>query len=259
MDILSLGCGSVYGRDYRFCHKPESGEYMLLLTRSRAVISFGGIEGTFPEGTMVLFDDSMDREYSAEGEALICDWICFSAGNDSELTELTELVYNRPLKVSDMEFISGLIRNISAEFYSLSSRRTKMLDSLMRMLLIKAADSFGRRDTVQQSADPHYSSLVDLRAKIYRNPQLKWNVDTMAADVNMSRSYLQHIYREVFGVSCISDVISSKIEKAKELLTETSCTVSQVAFMCGYDNEEHFMRQFKKLVGMTPTRYRRSK
>ena len=134
-----------------------------------------------------------------------------------------------------------------------------MLDSLMRMLLIKAADSSGRRDTVQQSADPHYSSLVDLRAKIYRNPQLKWNVDTMAADVNMSRSYLQHIYREVFGVSCISDVISSKIEKAKELLTETSCTVSQVAFMCGYDNEEHFMRQFKKLVGMTPTRYRRSK
>ncbi|MDE6788835.1 MAG: AraC family transcriptional regulator, partial [Ruminococcus sp.] len=27
--------------------------------------------------------------------------------------------------------------------------------------------------------------------------------------------------------------------------------------MCGYDNEEHFMRQFKKIVGVTPTGYRR--
>ena len=128
----------------------------------------------------------------------------------------------------------------------------------MRLLLVNAEFTPDRRQSGQQTAEPHYSSLIDLRAKIYRNPQLKWNVDTMAADVNMSRSYLQHIYREVFGVSCISDVINGKIEKAKEILSETSCTVSQVASMCGYDNEEHFMRQFKKIVGMTPTRYRKS-
>lgn len=79
----------------------------------------------------------------------------------------------------------------------------------------------------------------------------------MASEVNMSRSYFQHIYRETFGVSCITDVISGKIEKAKELLSETTFTVSQVSLMCGYDNEEHFMRQFKKMVGVTPTKYRK--
>ena len=52
-------------------------------------------------------------------------------------------------------------------------------------------------------------------------------------------------------------MISGKIEKAKEILSETGCTVSQVAAMCGYDNEEHFMRQFKKVVGITPTKYRK--
>ena len=55
----------------------------------------------------------------------------------------------------------------------------------------------------------------------------------------------------------MTDVISGKIEKAKEILTETGCTVSQVAAMCGYENEEHFMRQFKKIVGVTPTGYRK--
>ena len=259
MEILSVGCGSVYDKDYHFCREPVSGEYMLLLTRSRADIGFDGIRGSFPENTLMIYDDKMKRDHRGEDASLICDWVCFTAGNDNGLSEFPELVFNRPFRAADAEFISGLIRNIASEFYSLGSRRTKMLDSLMRMLLIKAGDCIGRKDTSQQSADPHYSSLIELRAKIYRNPQLKWNVDTMAADVNMSRSYLQHIYREIFGVSCISDVISSKIEKAKELLTESSCTVSQVAFMCGYDNEEHFMRQFKKIVGVTPTRYRKNK
>jgi AraC family transcriptional regulator of arabinose operon len=88
---------------------------------------------------------------------------------------------------------------------------------------------------------------------------MKWNVDSMAAVVNMSRSYFQHIYREIFGVSCMTDVINGKIEKAKEILNETGCTVSQVATMCGYENDEHFMRQFKKIVGVTPTVYRKNK
>ena len=256
MDILSIGCGSVYDEDYHFCREPENGEYMLLLTRSRAEIGFSGIRGEFPENTLVIYDDKMKRDYRAAGTSLICDWICFTAGNDNGMSDFPELVFNRPFRAADAEFISGLIRNIASEFYSLGTRRTKMLDSLMNMLLIKAGDCTGRRDSSQQAADPHYSSLIELRAKIYRNPQLKWNVDTMAADVNMSRSYLQHIYREVFGVSCISDVISSKIEKAKEILTGSSCTVSQVAFMCGYDNEEHFMRQFKAQMGVTPSEYR---
>ena len=132
-----------------------------------------------------------------------------------------------------------------------------MMENLLKTLLIKLSDAGIPGDNTVQAIDPHYTSLAELREKIYRNPQMKWNVDTMAAYVNMSRSYFQHLYREVFGVSCMTDVISGKIEKAKEILSETSCTVSQVAAMCGYDNEEHFMRQFKKLVGMTPTAYRK--
>ncbi|MDD6345585.1 MAG: AraC family transcriptional regulator, partial [Oscillospiraceae bacterium] len=65
-------------------------------------------------------------------------------------------------------------------------------------------------------------------------------------------------YRETFGISCISDVIVSKTDKAREILSTTSCTVSQVAVMCGYDSDEHFMRQFKKVVGVTPTVYRKN-
>jgi len=257
MNIRCIGCNSVYGSEYRVSRKADKGEYMLILTKNSAVFTIEGKRVRLPSETLILYNDETVREYSSDGGFFVCDWVCFDTDGDSEFIESLELSFNQPIRFSDCEFISVLIRNIASEYYSMSGRRVKMIDTLMKTMLIKVSESSGRRDNSQTVVDPHYSALIELREKIYRNPQMKWNVDAMASDANMSRSYFQHIYREVFGVSCISDVISGKIEKAKEILSETSCTVSQVSSMCGYDNEEHFMRQFKKIVGVTPTKYRK--
>lgn len=253
MNISSIGCGCIYDSDYSFHSEGESGVYLLVMART--AIRIGG--AVMPKNTIVIYDGSCEIDYSAAEDFLVCDWICFDAEGDSEFIDIAEIPFNEPVFHADSEFISRLIGNLTVEFYSVNSRRMKMIDFMMKTLLMKAAESCSHRESIQSSSDSHYSTLIELREKIYRNPQRKWNVDTMAADVNMSRSYFQHIYREIFGVSCMTDVISGKIEKAKEILSETGGTVSQVAAMCGYDNEEHFMRQFKKLVGVTPTGYRK--
>ncbi|MBR6581142.1 MAG: helix-turn-helix transcriptional regulator [Ruminococcus sp.] len=255
MNIRSVGWNCVYDSDYSFFQHGERGVFLYLLSRSEICID-GRI---FPENTLVIFDGSEDIVYSTVGDRLVCDWICFDAEGDSELADIADIAYNVPVLHTDWEFISGLIGNITTEFYSTNSRRMKIIDFMMKTLLIKAAENGLNREIMQSAVDPHYSTLIELRERIYRNPQMKWNVDTMAAVVNMSRSYFQHIYREIFGVSCMTDVINGKIEKAKEILSETGCTVSQVAAMCGYENDEHFMRQFKKIVGVTPTAYRKNK
>ena len=253
MNIHSIGFNSVYGRNYSYRNFVGKGEYMLVSSRNR--IKFGDVE--YPENTVILYGEETEADYSSAGNFLLCDWICFDTEGDSDFLDSLEIVINKPLRFADTEFITGIIGSISAEYYSVKSRRVKMIDLLMKTLLMKISDITENRENLQQTSELHYSELMELREKIYRNPQLKWNVDTMASYVSMSRSYFQHIYSEVFGVSCMTDVINSKIEKAKEILSETSCTVSQVATMCGYDNEEHFMRQFKRIVGTTPTGYRR--
>ncbi len=258
MNIRCIGFNSVYGRDYKVRRRLENGGFMLILLKTAAKFILDGNTFKAPADTVIIYDSSCIQEFSADDGYLICDWLCFDVDGESDFFESLELPLNTLIRYTDAEFISGLIRNIASEQYSGGSRHLKMTDSLLKTLLIKVSQTNERRIiTPQQTVEPHYSSLTELREKIYRNPQLKWSVDNMAADVNMSRSYFQHIYRNVFGVSCISDVINSKIEKAKEILSETSCTVAQVAAMCGYDNEEHFMRQFKKLVGVTPTYYRK--
>lgn len=253
MNIVSVGWNCIYNSGYRCNFRIENGSYLFLVARSRICID----DRIMPKNTVIIYDSNFPVDYSAADDFLVCDWISFEAESDTDFLDASELDFNMPVQYSDSGFISELIRNITSEFYSTNGRRIKMLDFMMKTLIMKVSENYVRRENIQSAAEPYYNSLMELREKIYRNPQMKWNVDTMASYVNMSRSYFQHVYREIFGISCMTDVISGKIEKAKEILSETGCTVSQVAAMCGYDNEEHFMRQFKKIVGVTPTGYRK--
>lgn len=64
--------------------------------------------------------------------------------------------------------------------------------------------------------------------------------------LNISTSYFQHIYKKLFGVPVNQDIIKGRIENAARLLHGTDASVSEIAEQCGYENLEHFSRQFKK-------------
>lgn len=92
---------------------------------------------------------------------------------------------------------------------------------------------------------------------IHTEPERVMSIDEMAAAVNMSRSGFQHLYKKMFGISVINDVINGRLERAKRLLSSTDLTVAEIASKCGYATEYNFMRQFKSRTGKTPTEYRK--
>lgn len=55
----------------------------------------------------------------------------------------------------------------------------------------------------------------------------------------------------------MNDVIQSRIDHAKYLLSTTDISIVQVAEMCGYKSTSHFMRQFKNKMKMIPSEYRK--
>ena len=55
----------------------------------------------------------------------------------------------------------------------------------------------------------------------------------------------------------MDDVITARISKAKSLLLHTDLRIHEIALQCGYQNESHFMRQFKVKCGVTAMQYRK--
>ena len=79
-----------------------------------------------------------------------------------------------------------------------------------------------------------------------------------ARTVYMSPKYLSRVFREKTGMGFNEYKLKMKMEQAKKLLKATGGSVKQISVKLGYANTESFIRQFEKIVGSPPSRYRKS-
>ena len=258
MQICEIGYQSLLLQDDAFrCPDGLDGSLLLLLSGA-AKLQIGSKIVHAESGDAAIISPHTPLQLHASAGDLFYDWVLFQPAADRNYIEALHIPENTLLRFGDAAFLAVLLRQLCASFYSAGAKRSDMLDCLLKALLIRISETGGPvGSTTAASSDPHYAELLRLREKIYANPQEKWTVDMLCSEVCMSRSYFQLIYRETFGMTCIADVITCKMNRARELLTSTSYTISHIAQLCGYDNEEHFMRQFKKNNGVTPTVFRR--
>lgn len=69
-------------------------------------------------------------------------------------------------------------------------------------------------------------------------------------------TYLSNLFSSVEGVTIEQYYIHQKIEKAKELLIYDELTLTEIAHRLGYSSVAHLSRQFKKVTGETPSRFK---
>lgn len=104
-----------------------------------------------------------------------------------------------------------------------------------------------------------YEKLYDLRKELENSPEKNWTIDIMCDMLHISRSTLQKNYKAFFGKSIIDELIIFRIAKAKQLLINTTCSLTKVAEICGYSSDTYLIKQFKKIEGVTPNEYREQK
>ncbi|MNZ85143.1 Arabinose operon regulatory protein [compost metagenome] len=84
-------------------------------------------------------------------------------------------------------------------------------------------------------------------------------IDALARSVGLSPSRLSHLFKEHTGQSIIDTLNLMRIRQASLLLEHTSRTASEVCYDVGYHNYNHFINQFRKHYGMSPSSYQKQK
>ncbi len=87
--------------------------------------------------------------------------------------------------------------------------------------------------------------------------QEEFSIEQLAEYLHLSKSYLSKIYKSETGESIWNFVIRVRIMRAKELLVGTNYTNYAIARAIGYSSEYHFSRAFSKMVGVSPSVYKR--
>ncbi|MDD5583672.1 MAG: response regulator [Candidatus Omnitrophica bacterium] len=104
---------------------------------------------------------------------------------------------------------------------------------------------------------------IDMKEKIervknflQRNALKKVSLNDAAQTVYLSPKYLSRVFKEYVGMGFHDYKSKLKIEEAKELLIKTGYNINQITEKLGYANPESFIRQFEKVIKLTPTGFR---
>lgn len=170
-----------------------------------------------------------------------------------------DIPFNRLTLLSDYTELSQLIRDLRQEFHQTGSHHEEILDAKLRTILFKYSDAYHLETQLSDKLKVHRPLFHEIRNGIYSQHSPKKTVSELAEAASLSVSYFQHIYKDLFGVPVTQDIIRSRIERACYLLTMTPDSVAHIAESCGYENVEHFNRQFKEITGFSPNQYRKKK
>lgn len=253
--VLRMGYNAIHDKDF-FVSRPNGyGWYLLLYVKSPAIFIIHGEEIITPANTMIIYDRNVPHDYRAYGMEYRNDWIHFEMEKD--ILEQLQVPMNKPFDISNHYYINDLTQKAANEFFSHNPRKEQTLHYLLMLILTKASEHLNVKTQAYYHTGIH-DELVKLRSDIYSNPHNQWTVTEMATRLHISNGYFHNIYKEAFSTTCISDVIQSRMTYAKELLTDTDTSIWEIASLCGYQNEVHFIRQFKKINFMTPLEFRRA-
>jgi AraC family transcriptional regulator len=107
---------------------------------------------------------------------------------------------------------------------------------------------------------PHFKTLDAHRLERvmdYINEHLRdaITVDELASVASLSRFHFSRTFKATVGQSPSSFVSKLRLELAKLLLSQ-GVSIADTAFDCGFSSESNFVRSFRRVMGITPGRYR---
>ncbi len=89
------------------------------------------------------------------------------------------------------------------------------------------------------------------------NHQEAIDLDQLARIAHMSNRNFIRSFHAAMGSSPIAYVIQLRVNRGASLLRRTESSVTEIAFQVGFADSNYFARQFRKLLGVTPSQYRR--
>ena len=248
-EIDFIGYSAVHSAE--FCHDIPNGYncYLLLLITSPAELLVENELHTIPANTAILYTPGTKVFYRACSEEYRNDFIRFRS--DESFVEQFALK-NVPFAVRDPEYCHNLFKLLTWESSFTSANSETTISHLLWVLFSKLHET-----AAEEVVGAHTHALMGLHKKICNQPQAPWNIAQMAEELHLSTSRLQTLYKQMFGISCMDEVIQRRLYRAKDRLKYTTIPIREIAEDCGYNNVEHFCRQFRQYNGCTPGQFRK--
>jgi AraC-like DNA-binding protein len=173
---------------------------------------------------------------------------------------------NEALYLSEKEevTITSMMQNIEQEYRSNIDKFSQDIIIAQLELLLNYADRFYHRQFITRKITNHriLNRLEDILTEYFNGDALAKKelptVQYIAETLNVSPSYLSGMLKLLTGQSTQQHIHDKLIEKAKEKLSTTGLSVSEIAYELGFEHSQSFSKLFKTKTNLSPLEFRHS-
>ena len=242
---------------YHYCEREEGApEHILALCLSgTGFFRVRDHEETLGPNEAMLLPRNVYHIYGAsETDPWSLHWVHFIGGSgDYFMRQLPSDTYKLPVDPDAVRQMSQLFRESYAAFASafVLERMIYASQALHHLLAMLFFNNRAFSPALQNGARSIDVTLAFLQQHIH----LALTLSEMAEHAQMSKSHFSRLFREQTGYSPIDYFIHLKMQHACMLLT-TRIHIREIAVQLGYNDPYYFSHSFKKVVGMSPAKYR---
>jgi len=180
--------------------------------------------------------------------------------------EFFDYSVNEALLLSEKEerTLNGIIENIRQEYHSNIDKFSKQIIITHLENLLSYSERFYNRQFITREKANHQilERLEKLLADFFNGDDLAIrglpSVQYVSQELNVSPGYLGSLLRTVTGQSTQQHIHDKLIEKAKEKLSTTNLSVSEIAYELGFEHSQSFSKLFKTKTNVSPLKFRQS-
>jgi AraC-like DNA-binding protein len=249
--------------------------YSIALKRDfNGKLKYGQQEYDFDEGVMVFISPGQVFSVETDERLRHTGWLLIihpdflwntSLAKTIRQNEFFSYAVHEALHLSEKEesIVTGIIKNIEGEYRANLDQFSQGVMVTQIELLLTYAERFYHRQFITRKITNHkvLSQLEAVLSDCFNNALLGKGLPTVqyvADALNVSPNYLSGVLKMLTGKSTQQHIHDKLIEKAKEKLSTTDQTVSEIAYALGFEHPQSFSKLFKTKTNVSPLTFRQS-
>ena len=237
---------------------PSVRSYYLIhfILKGKGTFCVNGMTYSLSAGQGFFIAPDYQTVYTAdEQDPWVYIWVAFSGKEAKHITGAIGLTQHNPIFSStESETLKNCIMAM------LAHNRSNPIDkyhnlSMFYLFISTIADS--QKQDAQLPVTTANDYVSNAISYIHGHINEPVTIEEIAGYVGLNRSYLSVLFKKQTGLSPIQYIQTCRITKAKHMLETSGLSIAGIAYSCGYQNPESFMKIFKRTFHMTPSAYRK--
>ena len=191
---------------------------------------------------------------SDEKDPLQYYWISIYPSFAEEIATIMGFTEDAPIRIANKpEKIIKIFETLLAAKSANADAYFKVLSGITQILSLEYSNvEYVETSSVHKTFAKNVKQQIDLN---YTNPN--FHIEAVAQMLYVSHAHMSRIFKEVMGITPVRYLIEVRLNYAAKLLSEPGTKVKDLCEACGFSDEAHFMKSFKKKFGVTVNEYKK--